>query len=68
MTEVAEKKGVVNFLKETKVEMKKVTWPTKKEVTSSTTVILIILVTFGFAIGFLDVGLQQLVKFLIRIF
>ncbi len=68
MTEVVEKKGVVNFLKETKVEMKKVTWPTKKEVTSSTTVILIILVTFGFAIGFLDVGLQQLVKSLIRIF
>ena len=68
MTEQVEKKGVFNFLKETRGEMRKVTWPTRKEVTSSTIVILIIMIGFGFLIGFTDAGLAHLVKFLIRVF
>ena len=33
--------GVVSFLRETKVELKKVTWPTKQELMSNTIVVLI---------------------------
>jgi preprotein translocase subunit SecE len=68
MTEVAEKKGLVNFLKETRLETKKVSWPTRTEVTSSTLVILIIMVFFGFLIGGMDSILAQTVKYLLQMF
>lgn len=39
----SEEKGfsIANFLKETKVELKKVTWPTKQELIANTIVVII---------------------------
>jgi preprotein translocase subunit SecE len=68
MTEVVEKKGLINFLKETRLETKKVSWPTRTEVTSSTLVILIIMIFFGFLIGGMDSVLSQTVKYLLQMF
>ena len=68
MTDVVEKKGLIEFLKETKLETKKVTWPTRSEVISSTIVILIIMVFFGFLIGGMDAFLARVVKSLIQTF
>ncbi len=36
--------GIMDFLKETKVELKKVTWPTKQELIAHTVVVLIAVV------------------------
>ena len=44
----------INFLKETKAELKKVTWPSRNEVTSTTIVVIIATVFFGFYLFFMD--------------
>lgn len=48
-------KRFVNFLREVKAEVKKVTWPSKAEVTSTTIVVLAATVFFGFYLFFMDV-------------
>ena len=40
-------KRMIPFLKEVRVELKKVTWPAKSEVTSTTIVVIIATVFFG---------------------
>jgi preprotein translocase subunit SecE len=55
-------KRFVNFLKETKAELKKVTWPSKNEVTSTTIVVIIATVFFGFYLFFMDVLFSFVIK------
>ncbi len=43
-----------NFLKDVKAELKKVTWPSKNEVTSTTVVVIAATVFFGFYLFFMD--------------
>ncbi len=43
------------FLKEVRAEMKKVTWPSKNEVYSTTIVVLIATFFFGFYLFFMDI-------------
>jgi preprotein translocase subunit SecE len=43
-----------NFLKDVKSELKKVTWPSKNEVTSTTVVVIAATVFFGFYLFFMD--------------
>jgi len=43
------------FLKDAKAELKKVTWPSRKEVTSTTIVVIVATVFFGFFLFFMDV-------------
>jgi preprotein translocase subunit SecE len=54
---------VKQFLTEVQAEMKKVTWPTRQEVTSYTVVVLIV-TTF---IGAFVWGLDQLFSWLVRV-
>jgi preprotein translocase subunit SecE len=48
-------KRLINFLKETRAELRKVTWPAKGEVYSTTIVVIIAMVFFGFYLFFMDV-------------
>ncbi len=43
-----------NFLKEVKAEAKKVTWPSRPEVYSTTVVVIVAMVFFGFYLFFMD--------------
>jgi preprotein translocase subunit SecE len=54
---------VKQFLTEVQAEMKKVTWPTRQEVTSYTVVVLIV-TTF---VGAFVWGLDQLFSWLVRV-
>jgi preprotein translocase subunit SecE len=47
-------KRFINFLKETKAELRKVTWPSRNEVTSTTIVVILATVFFGFYLFFMD--------------
>lgn len=51
-----EKSGnsVTNFLSETKVELKKVTWPTKQELISNTVVVIIAVILCAALIWIID--------------
>ncbi len=44
-----------NFIKDVRAELKKVTWPSRQEVYSTTVVVIIASVFFGFYLFFMDV-------------
>jgi len=48
-------KRFFSFLKEVKAELKKVTWPSKNEVYTTTIVVIIAAVFFGFYLFFMDI-------------
>ena len=56
---------VTQFLKEAKVELKKVTWPTPKQTLASTAVVIIIVFIVAIYLGIVDFVLAKLVKFVL---
>jgi len=42
------------FLKEARTELKKVSWPTRKELVGSTTIVLVVSILFGIVLGAID--------------
>ncbi|NTV80285.1 MAG: preprotein translocase subunit SecE [Candidatus Aminicenantes bacterium] len=48
-------KRFVNFLRDVRSELKKVTWPSKNEVVNTTIVVIAATVFFGFYLFFMDV-------------
>lgn len=56
-----------NFAAEVVEELKRVTWPTKKETTRLTLVVILISLIVGFYIGIIDIflakGLELMTKF-----
>ncbi|MBI4574605.1 MAG: preprotein translocase subunit SecE [candidate division NC10 bacterium] len=56
----------LRFLKEVRVEMKKVTWPQRKEIIGSTAVVIVASFLVSFFLGFVDLVLQKLLGFIIK--
>ncbi len=54
------------FLKEVKVELKKVTWPTKYELRGSTGVVIVTVLLFTIVIWLVDQGFARLVGLIIK--
>ena len=54
------------FLREVKVELKKVTWPSRKETVASTAVVIILVVIISSFLGLVDMGLSSLIRFVLR--
>jgi preprotein translocase subunit SecE len=50
-----------NFLKDVKSELKKVTWPSRNEVYSTTVVVIAATIFFGFYLFFMDVVFSWLI-------
>lgn len=53
------------FLREVKVELKKVTWPTFKDTKASTLVVLLVVVICAAFLGFVDLGLSWVMRLFI---
>jgi preprotein translocase subunit SecE len=58
------KKGSGNFLREVKVEMKKVIWPTKKEMMTYTVMVFVTMIVVMAVIAVSDGVFSQLFKLL----
>jgi len=58
--------GTLQFLKEVRVEMKKVTWPHRKEIVGSTVVVIFASFVVAFFLGFVDLILQKVLELVIR--
>jgi len=56
----------VNFLKEVKVELKKVSWPDKDELLGSTAVVIITVFIVAFFIGVCDFIFSRAINIIIR--
>ena len=52
----------VQFLREVKVELKKVTWPSRKQTIGSTVVVVALVLLISLFLGFVDIGLSNLVR------
>ncbi len=49
---------LISFLKESKIELKKVTWPTREETIRSTIVVVVISAAMALFLGGLDFAFQ----------
>ena len=50
------------FLREVKIELKRVTWPSRKDTIGSTSVVLIVVIIIAVFLGLVDMGLSRLVR------
>jgi preprotein translocase subunit SecE len=58
--------STLQFLREVRVELKKVTWPGRAEVIGSTVVVILASFLFAFFLGGVDLVLQRLLGFILR--
>ena len=57
---------ILNYLKATRAEVKKVNWPTRQEALRLTMVVLAVTVSMALILGALDYVFAQLIGFIIR--
>ncbi len=55
-------KRVIQFFKDIVADLKKVVWPSREEVSSSTRVVLVSITLFALALGLVDFLLANLVE------
>ncbi len=55
------------YLKDSKGEMKKVTWPGRKATVGLTWVVLIVVLVISLYLGVVDLGLSKLVKLVLSV-
>ena len=60
-------KMTVEFFREVKAELQKVTFPTRQETVSSTVVVLVLTVIIAAFLGFSDWALSRIVKMLLQV-
>jgi preprotein translocase subunit SecE len=54
------------FLREVKVELKKVTWPSRKQTMGSTLVVIILVMIISLFLGVVDVGLSGIIRLVLQ--
>ena len=57
---------VINFLREVKIELGKVTWSTKNELIASTVVVITSVILLAIFIGICDFILLRMINFIIK--
>jgi preprotein translocase subunit SecE len=60
-------KDTGQFFREVKVELQKVTFPTRQETVSSTVVVLVLTFILGAYLGFSDWALSRIVQMLLQV-
>ncbi len=56
------------FIHDTRVEMKQVTWPTREDVVSTTWVVVVTVAFFGVFLWLVDLGVQRVVQAIFKKF
>jgi preprotein translocase subunit SecE len=56
---------IKQFLKEFRIEMKKVSWPSRKEIIASTWVVLIVVIVMSFYLGLADLVFSKLLRIIL---
>jgi preprotein translocase subunit SecE len=54
------------FLREVKVELKKVTWPSRKQTIGSTAVVIVIVLIISLFLGLVDIGLSSFIRVILQ--
>jgi len=53
---------VRSFLKDVRVELKKVTWPSPKQTLASTLVVIVVVIIVSTLLGIVDFGLTKIIR------
>ena len=53
---------VQQFLKESRAELRKVTWPTPKQAITSPSVVIVVTVIVSLVLGLVDFGLAKIIR------
>ena len=56
----------LQFLREVKIELKKVVWPTRKQTIGSTVVVLILTMIIALFLGLVDMGLSGIIRMVLK--
>jgi len=56
----------LQFLREVKVELKKVTWPSRKQTIGSTVVVIILVIIISLFLGVVDIGLSGIIRMVLQ--
>ena len=56
----------IQFLREVKVELKKVAWPSRKQTIGSTAVVIALVMLISLFLGVVDMGLSTLIRFVLN--
>lgn len=56
----------MQFLREVKAELKKVTWPSRKQTMGSTAVVLVVVAIISLFLGVVDMGLSSLIRLVLQ--
>jgi preprotein translocase subunit SecE len=56
----------VQFLREVRVELRKVTWPSRKQTVGSTVVVIVLVLLISAFLGLVDMGLSGLINMVIQ--
>lgn len=59
-------KRILKWLKDVKVELKKIIWPTKQQVINNTLAVLFMILIFGAFVWVLDAGFGLPINYIIR--
>jgi preprotein translocase subunit SecE len=54
------------FFREVRIELKKVTWPSRKETLASTSVVLVVVFVVALYLGAVDVVLSRVLKYILQ--
>ena len=57
---------VINFLRDVRVELSKVTWPTKEQLAKYTLIVIGISAFIAIFLGIVDFGLQKIIDRILR--
>ncbi|RPI75459.1 MAG: preprotein translocase subunit SecE [Desulfobacteraceae bacterium] len=57
---------IVQFFRDAKMELKKVKWPTRKELLATTAMVLVLTIIVGIFLGLVDAGLIKLIQFSLK--
>ncbi len=56
----------IQFLREVRIELNKVTWPTRQQTIASTVVVIILVFIISFFLGLVDMGLSKIIEVLLH--
>ena len=56
----------MQFLREVRIELRKVTWPSRPQTIGSTAVVIILVMIISFFLGLVDMGLSGLVRLILH--
>ena len=60
-------KRLIQFLKEARLELKKVSWPGRKELIETTTIVIIVSIVSGIGLGLFDIVFARVVLQLLKL-